>query len=249
MKAVSMFLLALLPGLALSQEKVTKLVRVHYADAHTIGRLATTGAAVNSRTDDALKAIVLQGEPAAVAAVEQVIHELDVPSAAPASKEKNIEVVVSVIGASNSRDLPTGAEMPDAMAVVKQLRAIFPYKNYQLLSSMLLRSREGSRADSKGIMKSIHSSPHPSNYDLAYDDASATAEETKPIIHLHNFHFTTHVPVVAGSVGGTTQFQSFQVGIATDVDLREGQKTVVGKADIGSSDAALFVVLTARLVD
>jgi hypothetical protein len=102
---------------------------------------------------------------------------------------------------------------------------------------MLVRSREGSKADSKGIMKAIGSSSHPSNYYLAYSDANVAPDSTKPTIHISNFRFNAVV-----SMGN-------EVGITTDVDLHEGQKTVVGKADIGSSDSALFVVLTARLVD
>ncbi len=34
----------------------------------------------------------------------------------------------------------------------------------------------------------------------------------------------------------------------TDLEVREGQKVVVGKANMGGSDAALIVVITARLV-
>lgn len=39
------------------------------------------------------------------------------------------------------------------------------------------------------------------------------------------------------------------VATETDVDLREGQKVVVGKANLDNTDLALFIVLSARLVD
>ncbi|HVN83075.1 MAG TPA: hypothetical protein VMW38_29095 [Terriglobia bacterium] len=38
-------------------------------------------------------------------------------------------------------------------------------------------------------------------------------------------------------------------GINTDLDVREGQKVVVGKATVDNSNNALFLVLTARVVD
>ena len=38
-------------------------------------------------------------------------------------------------------------------------------------------------------------------------------------------------------------------GITTDIDVREGQKVVVGKANIDNSDNALILILTAKVVD
>ena len=55
----------------------------------------------------------------------------------------------------------------------------------------------------------------------------------------------THVPL--RTTGGNSQI--FDLTTTTDVALREGQKVVVGKANLDSSDLALFLVLTARLVD
>ncbi len=261
MKAVLILLLAFLPELAFSQKavpyatelkvpaQVTKLVRVRYADARTIAALIAHQTPVNVNADNTLKAIVLHGEPSTVASVEQLIRELDAPTTAPTTKD--IEVLVSVIGASSSSEVPASGEMPEGMTpVIKQLRVIFPYKNYRLLSSMLMRSREGSRTRSQGIMKSSSNVSRPTDYLLAYQDASVVPENGRQTIHLERFQFNTRVPLATGSAGvQNTQFQMADVGISTDIDLREGQKTVVGKADIGSSDSALFVVLTARLVD
>lgn len=235
-KAALIFCLVLLPGLALSQTPVTKVVRVRYAKAQSIAVLVYKGMPVTVTADNDLQVIVLKGEPAAVASLEQTIHELDVPSTAPNSKD--IEVIVSVIGASSSSDLPGGLEMPEGMTpVVKQLRAIFPYKNYQLLSSMLLRSKEGAGAVNSGDLKGFANSatPRPAEYSINYGEAGVSLEQTKPVIHLRKFLLTINGP--------------FAIRIGTDVDLPEGQKTVVGKANVESSDSALFVVLTARLVD
>jgi len=50
-------------------------------------------------------------------------------------------------------------------------------------------------------------------------------------------------------VGEPTIHQYIDTGIATDVDIREGQKVVVGKANMDGSDRASIVVLTAKVVD
>lgn len=236
-KSALILCLALVPELAFAQ-RVTTVVRVHYAKAQAIAALIRDGMAVNVNADNNLQVIVLKGMPDLVASLEQAIHELDVPSTAAASKD--IEVIASIIGASSNPDL-SGQEIPEGMApVVKQLRAIFPYKNYQLLSSMLLRSGEGTGALNKGNMKGFAGNPNPGEYSVIYDNASASSEQGRPVIHLRKFQFTTDVIFSNGH---------FSVGVVSDVDLPQGQKTVVGKANVESSDSALFVVLTAHLVD
>lgn len=235
-RAALILCLTLLPTLAFAQLKVTKVVRVHYAKAQSVAGLLNSGMPVSVSADNTLQVIVLKGPPEAVDSLLQAIHELDVPSTAAVSKD--IEVIVSIIGASSGSDLPAGQEMPEGMTpVVKQLRAIFPYKNYQLLSSMLLRSREGASAVNSGDLKGFASSasPRPAEYDIDYSEASVSSERTKPVIHLRKFRLSVTGP--------------FAIRIGTDVDLPQGQRTVVGKANVESSDSALFVVLTARLVD
>ena len=38
-------------------------------------------------------------------------------------------------------------------------------------------------------------------------------------------------------------------GFGTDVDVREGQKVVVGKAAVGGTNSALILVITARVLE
>jgi type II secretory pathway component GspD/PulD (secretin) len=253
MRKAALIFLVLLPELAFSQAAstnsqnfVTKVVRVRYARANAVADLVRGGTPVMVNADSALQVIVLKGQPDAVTSVEQTIRELDVPSAVSTSKD--IEVIVSVIGASTGSDLPAGQEMPEGMVpVVKQLRAIFPYRNYQPLSSMLLRSKEGTRSQNSGAMKSLAGATE-SNYFVTYDGTKVSSEAGKPVIHVRNFRFHTTLETSSGSPSAT-RIRSSDIDIATDIDLRGGQKTVVGKADTGSNDSALFVVLTARLVD
>ena len=228
---------------------VTRVIRIRYGLAQKIADLVAPGSHVMVNADNYSKVIVLKGNSNDVASVEQTIRELDVPGATPGSyKSKDVELIVSVIGGSDKAEPLSGSQAPETLApVVKQLRAVFPYKNYQLLSSMLLRSSEGTHAGNNGVMKSltnIENYSNPSGYSVGYDEASISPEEGRPIIHLRNFQFKTAVPV-----GNAASIQLIDVAIRTDVDLREGQKVVAGKANIDNSDLALFVVLTARIVE
>ena len=52
-----------------------------------------------------------------------------------------------------------------------------------------------------------------------------------------------------GGSGAVTAFQYVETGINTDVDIREGQRVVVGKANMDGTDRASIVVLTAKVVE
>lgn len=265
-KAVLFISLALLPNLGFSQSssekaapsaQVTKIVRVRYGNADAIANLVSPGAPVNIQGNNGLKAIVVKGKPADVAAAEQAIRELDTPSATPNSKD--IELLVYVVGASNRPEIATDAQSPEAIApVIKQLRSIFPYKNYELLSTMLLRSREGSAASNMGVMRGFIAPgfASPSNYTIKYNSANISSEGSRPSVHIEDFIFQLSLslpvgpePAKASLPYATTQVQRFNVDMRSGVDLREGQKIVVGKSNIDGDDSTLFVVLTAKLVD
>lgn len=222
-------------------ENTMKIVRVH-GNAQVIGRLLT-GTYVSGTqytVSDELKAIVLTGKPVNVARVEHVIQELDTLNAVTpaASTERNIETTVYVI--SGAAESITGVQdgVGEALApVVKQLRAIFPYNHYQLLSTMLIRSAQQAKTFTEGMMTSlpsdVASAKQSAHYAISYD--AAGLHGSPPSIQLAGFRFESNG-------------EHWQVSIRTDIDLHEGQKVIVGKANVGNSDTCIFLVLSARLV-
>jgi len=262
MKMIFFASLFLIPAVAFCQDtaartvaaseppgRMTKLIRIHYGNAQNLAGLAAHGSDVHVEADNALQAIVLKGKASDVTSVEQILKELDTAVAS----SRDFELTIWAIGGSNDSSATSQGQMPELLApVVKQLRAIFPYKNYQVLSTMLIRSKEGSRAENRGVMQTFSNVPnfsHPSVYDVDYSDSNISAEERNALIHLRNFRFVARVPLPEGSdSGGKANWHMEDVLINTDVDLHEGQKVVVGKANVENSDSALFVVLSARLV-
>jgi hypothetical protein len=223
---------------------VTRMVRVQYGNPQTIAYLASAGLNVSANADNTLRAVVIKGSSDLVTEVVRVIHELDVPASLPISKD--IEVTVSVLGASSKpAAFAQGGELPQSLApVVKQIGAIFPYKSYQLVSSMLMRSREGGKSENQGVIQGV-SGDYESPYKLSYDEATASTSDGKPLLHLRNFRFTAFARIPAGP----QSFQTSDIGLLADIDLREGEKVVVGKASTGDGDSALFVILSGRLAD
>ena len=61
---------------------------------------------------------------------------------------------------------------------------------------------------------------------------------------LRNFKFSLSVPIDSGNGG----YAFRDVGITTQLNLREGEMAVVGTANVGSSDEAVIVVVTAKKV-
>lgn len=62
-------------------------------------------------------------------------------------------------------------------------------------------------------------------------------------IDLDNFSLVIFIPQ-PGEKGGVKD-----VRIATTVEINDGQKVVVGRANVDGADSALIVVLTAKVVD
>ncbi len=182
-------------GAVFAQEPtfVTKIVRVH-GDPLTLKDLACNGSNTNCQMSAALKAIVVKGRESEVERTEKAIQELDSisPVAASSSANKNVELTVYVIGGSSQPFVGAQDVNGDGLAaVVKQLRAIFPYSHYQLLSTMIIRSSLSGRAESSGMM-GVRLNPdvstQPSMYNIVYDSAKASGDSAGSL-HLANFRF------------------------------------------------------------
>ncbi|MCU1292070.1 MAG: hypothetical protein JWP08_920 [Bryobacterales bacterium] len=240
------------------QDKVTKVIHVH-GDAGALANLAGTASGAVVQGSNPLRAVVIKGKASDVANVVRTIQELDTVSEADLGG-KNIELVIYVVSGSMEPITGVSDAGTDLLApVYRQLRAVFPYKNYQLLNTMLMRSGQNSEASTSGMMKSLLSSPDfnmPGSYSIRYDAATVSAE-TSPSIHLAKFKFEGKVPFITGPSStrskdssipyATTNFQQATIGIETNVDLREGQKVVIGTSNVETASATLFLVVTARM--
>jgi hypothetical protein len=250
--------LALLPAAAFSQDlrtasqprRITRIIRVQYENPEKIAGLIIPGSPVSVTADTTLGVIVLKGTTENVADAEQTIKQLDAPPLVSAASD--VELTVYLIGASN--DSTSGSPRNPAVIepVIKQLGAIFPYRSYELLSTMLLRSQQGRPAQTSGIMSynpGSEASRHPGTYGISYGSATVSPGKSKATIHLNDFKFSARVGIANSTIPNTTSYQTFDTGTKSDLDIREGQKVVVGKTDIASDGSAIFIVLAAKLVD
>lgn len=259
MKLKILLMLVVSLQLCSAQEIVTKIVKVN-GNPSEISVAACPHSLVQCTLSPSIHAIVIRGQSAAVADMEKTIQELDGLSSGPATGNKNVEITVYVI-AGSKEPIPDARDATEdgLLAVVRQLKPIFPYAHYQLLGTMLLRSAQGASTSASGIMKSISMRPNfsqPSEYKITYHDATISPPPASTI-KLSNFQMGISIPVMTGTVPhddktpapyATTQYRVSNVGLGADVDLREGQKVVVGKTNVSDSDTCFFIVLSARLV-
>ncbi len=129
--------------------------------------------------------------------------------------------------------------------VIKQLKGVFPYQGFRLLDTLLVRCRNGRDGEVNGIAPSIPEDVNKTLYQLRFRSVTLFPDSTGKRVRIDGLHLGAKMPIKSGP----NSFNYIDTGINTDLDLREGQKVVVGKATVDNSNNALFLVLTARVVD
>jgi hypothetical protein len=191
------------------------------------------------------KTLTVRDFPENIAVVEEALRRLDVQDAPRPDMEFRIYVLLASNTSGPADDYP--AELSD---VILQLRSTFKYKDYSLLTSSVHRTKEGpGGVNNKGIAdaKKLTSTPLPSgnpifyNYNLqpiSLEPGTTTGHATA---HIGNFTFSMRIPI---SIGTEVRFED--IGFKTPVNIREGEKIVVGTTTM--EEKGLIVVLSARLV-
>jgi len=148
---------------------------------------------------------------------------------------------------ASAQSTGTASLPPDLDPAVKQLKTIFNYKGFRLLESFVLRSRDGENGQTNGFLPPLESLP-PGNkisYQFQYNEVSIDGGDTARVAHFHHLSLSIRVPIAVAS--GTTNVDA---RIATDIDVPEGKKVVVGKTSaLEGSDGALILVISAKVVD
>jgi hypothetical protein len=220
----------------------SKIFEVKYRDA---GNLATVlrqlgsgfkGASVSANSE--FKTITVRDFPENLATMEEAIKRLDTPAA----PRPNIELHIHVLVASNSSgpgDTTTQvpAELKDVLA---QLRATFNYRNYELAATVVQRMTETQHGlVGTGAGEVSHANPTGLDVAMPYqyviNSVSLVQNPTgAPTVQINEFTFKA-------------QADKDQIQVQTALNLRDGEKVVVGTATMRSR--ALIVVLTAKLVN
>jgi hypothetical protein len=224
------------------RERVQKIFEIKHADIDQLAEVLRLFAPIQANRQ--LRVIAVSASRDVVAAVEDAIKRFDVPP--PATK--NIEMTVYLLMALSEQ---TGAKNTPAEleGVLKQLRSVFTYQGFRLLDTLVVRSRNGMPGEVNGVAPKNPDEVQPTFYRFSFGSASITMDNnTGRMIRIDNLRLGAKVTVKTGSAG-PANFTMIDTGINTNIDVREGQKVVVGKATIDGSNNVMFLVLTAKVVD
>ena len=220
---------------------VTRIFSVKHRDVVSLSELISAfGARI--RPSPALGVIAVTGPPEIVEAVGDSIQRLDVAPSPPKNVELTFYIVIALPQASQPTSVPRELE-----AVTKQLKSVFSYQAFRVLDTMILRCRDGQGAEASGA------GPPPTGpaesgqwttFQVRFRMVSVSSDSAGKVVRLNGLRLGARIPIPTS--GGWTWVDT---GFNTDIDVREGQKVVVGKANIDSSNNAMIVVVTAKVAD
>jgi hypothetical protein len=192
--------------------------------------------------------IGVSGPPDLVTAVTAAIQKLDVPLSAQPDVELTVYLISGVAQGPGPDDVPQ-----DLASTVKQLHALFAYKCYKLSDTLVLRGRtgrpfQGRDTETEGVLPGTIAKL---SYHLSYNSLEVSPGNPRTV-HINALGFSLLGPTVTtvnkSDNTSTSQTQT-PARIHTDLDVREGQKTVVGKSSVNREGDALILVIVPKIVD
>ena len=154
-------------------------------------------------------------------------------SPAPGKEPSGIALTVYLVSGF-AQPQAVKEEVPQAVSeALQELREVFKYKSYGLIEVVTLRGRNLSGAEVAGVL------PDRSQYDFKYARARISPESPR-ILHLDGLR----LEITRGHSGRNETIAL----VSTDLDVRDGQKTVIGKSVVNGADA-LFLVIVPKVID
>jgi hypothetical protein len=228
---------------------VQRIYPVKNADPQALYRLVYTNPGGQStpvlRYDDSLRVISIYGTTDEVNSILSNLKQLDVPPAPGSARDRNVELTMWLVAASNEES--GGDAVPTALQpALKAVQDTFGYKSFKVLDSGIARSREGVGFDIGGNA----TPPSPkllsravANYQVRCRGTSVDGNS----IRLDDFNLAMQVPFCNDAECRSISMAG--VRLNSTFDIREGQKVVIGKSKLDGTDKALIVVLSGKVVE
>jgi hypothetical protein len=187
--------------------------------------------------------VVVTGPPDRVDIAESILKQLDVPPPPqpPPSPRRSVQLTAYLIVASGNEI--QGTPVPkDLESPVHEVASVFPYKSFNLLDAIDVRLRNGSGGELTGVLPPLSQTPprggtEGGSYSLSVKQVQLMDGDATDLMRIDKFNLTL-------AMRGNQK-----VTLETDIDMKPGQKIVVGKANIDGGSDALIVILTAKVVD
>ncbi len=167
------------------------------------------------------------------------------------SVEVNHEVQLYLLVASNKSG--AGSDLPQALGgLIRQLKPTLPFTNYRLMTTFIDRVRDKGNLNVKGIVGTsifaASTSAAPTFYQFSLLNIKLTTDASgEQFVQIPRFEFGQRVPVQTSAArnesGASFPVINYeQIGITTEVSLREATPTIIGIMPTGQPDE-LFVLI------
>jgi type II secretory pathway component GspD/PulD (secretin) len=215
----------------------SKIFEVKYREPSSIANVLRQlgsgfkGAGISANNE--FNTLTVRDFPENLATIEEAIKRLDTPAERPTSVQMHMHVLL----ASNRVASTTAGEIPAELKdVITELRGTLTYRNYELITSVLQRLTETNRGlNGSGLAQVPGAQTGVTTAEYAYsvNQLSFVTSASGQAIQIQDFTFT---------LGG----EGIRGRVQTALNLRDGEKVVVGTATI--NDRALIVVLIPKIV-
>jgi hypothetical protein len=150
----------------------------------------------------------------------------------------NVEMTVYLISGSSQGNAD---EVPkDLESTLRQLHSVFAYKTYKLSESFILRGG-GGPASTTGVLPGVGL-----RYGFGYFRLQVSGDAPRAV-HVDALNLELTRPVVGLKDG--KQIYETVAKISTQLDMRDGQKIVVGKSSLNTGGDALILVIVPKVIE
>ena len=186
-----------------------------------------------------------------------LVSSLTVQAQSSDPDEANLETqLYLIVGTNQDVDEPRIPAMLDP--VIKQLRAALPFKNYRLAATLINRVKNEGRLELSFIggplaaQSGVASSTTPSFSQFKVRQVKLLRNsENQPIVQMLGFSFGARIPIQTpgaiaanGAVAPIVNYEN--TGLATDISMRESEPVIVGTLNVGPSNDAIILVVSAK---
>jgi Bacterial type II/III secretion system short domain len=196
--------------------------------------------------NDETQTISVRDFPENIAAIEEAIKRLDTPQLARVESSVELSIHVLLTRTDAPSDLVPSPPPPYLNDVIKQMQNTFAFKDYQLVATIVQRAKTHSRFQGGYAVFGKGDALWLENYKR--EDGHLDSTQGKA-----NYEYrATGIEVSSNSsIGGKIQLDNFffrfgNAEVQTDLEVRDGEKLVVGTASWGNK--AMILVLTSKVI-
>jgi hypothetical protein len=210
------------------------------------------GARMNGSKDEGFNTITVRDFPENLAAIEEAIKRLDVPSAA--HQAQDVELHVQVLFASK-QPVIEGSVPEELQGVIKSLKSSLAYRSYILAASFVQRwdPSSGRQIEGKGQIDgsklALGTTKEPSQLRLKWTASPNRDQQVQAgsPLQVPKFQFEATEEYDYSDTKGSRSGTRTLAQMETSLTLKDGEHVVVGTTMV--KDHGLIVVLSVRRVN